>query len=369
MVTVQKKKMWAEKTNMCKKHMEGKCAKGVYCTYMHCQEDKGDWVRDWESEGHKVEFCRYHYGLGNYTPWSCNKGQDCEWAHSEWDIWSRAKLKTKNKTIMWDKSVDKCSDDQGEKKKPSHVQPEQPTGRRRRPVGWRLSAGENVSANIAKALEDRAKLPANITGPEISATHGASSLPQSKEGEGPKNDSAESMQEEGMQTLEETVKGMRSKELTVLWRDNKLSCGIGHQCDPTPTTLPPLTMGRQLEAGLMNKEEAGEKESQAEEGAAAAEVITEKGSPNNVQQIALRRDDALKEVVEKEDYGEEEKVMSDTGLELRNLFTVKLFKNIWYGKEEGPQEAATKVAGLEAQEGAVAAAATEEEATRQSPSS
>ena len=118
----------------------------------------------------------------------------------------------------------------------------------------------------------------------------------------------------------------------------------------------------------MNKEEAGEKESQAEEGAAAAEVITETASPNNVQQAALRREDALKEVVEKEDYGEEEKVTSDTGLELKR-FTVKFFNDMWYGKEEGPQEAATKVAGLEAEEGAVVVAATEEEATRQSPSS
>ncbi len=347
--------------------------KGRYCTYMHCQGEYGDRVRDWEKEGHKVEFCRYHYGLGNYSQFSCNKGQDCKWAHSEWDMWSRGKLKTKDKN-MWNKVVDKCLDDHDDekkkKKKPSYgQQPQQSRERRRVLMAGTRHDGENKSANIAKALEDGAKAPANITGREISATHGASSLPQSKEGEGPKNDSAESMQEEVMQTLEETVKGMRSKELTLLWRDNnKLSCGIGHhQCDPTPTTLPPLTTGRQLEAGLMNKEEAGEKESQAEEGAAAAEVITETASPNNVQQAALRREDALKEVVEKEDYGEEEKVTSDTGLELKR-FTVKLFNDMWYGKE-GPQEAATKVAGLEAEEGAVVVAATEEEATRQSPSS
>ena len=43
--------------------------------------------------------------------------------------------------------------------------------------------------------------------------------------------------------------------------------------------------------------------------------------------------------------------------------------NYWYGKK-GPKEAATEVASLEAaEEEAVAVAATEEEATRQSPSS
>ena len=94
-------------------------------------------------------------------------------------------------------------------------------------------------------------------------------------------------------------------------------------------------------------------------------MTTETGSPHNdVQQVALRRD-AVKEV-EKEDSGEEEKVMSSTG-----GYVGKVVMNLLgYCGKEGPKEAATEVASLEAaEEGAVAVAATEEEATRQSPSS
>lgn len=276
--------------------------KGSYCTYMHFEEDRNVRVRDWENEGRKIEYCRYHYGLGNRTPWSCSKGQHCEWAHDEADIWAFSRLKEKDKkNRVWNKVVvDKGSDDHhDEKQKPAYGRQPQQSHQRRQYL-----------------IADTRKKAALLF-------------------------------EEKMQLMEEAAKAQ------------------SHQCEPTPTTLllRPIPMSGELEARfLKGEEEAGKKESQAEEGAAAAEVTTETGSPHNddVQQLALRRD-AVKEV-KKEDSGEEEKGMSSTGI-VRSVMHYFSF-----GKEE-PKEAATEVAGPEAEEGAVAVAATEEETTRQSPSS
>jgi hypothetical protein len=341
------KEKWAVKKTMCKMYSDGQCRKGVYCTYMHCKEDYGKEVRDWEGEGYKIELCRYHWGFGNHKAGSCSKGEDCEWAHSYKDTWSRGGLKTTKDS--WKKVVDRGSGQVGQSIEARRVKIAETRGR---------FYGENVpsSSNFAKDL----------------------------------------MQKK-IQMLEETAKGMISKELTLL----------GHQHDPTPTTLPPVTMNRQLDAGLMKEEEAGEKESQVEEeGAAAAEVTTEEtGSPHNVRHVAFKG-------VEKEDYGEEEEMMmSGTGFFGTTVTTVMNMFSMPFGKE-GPKEAASGPAHVQEpyeaplpvmhtsqsvhqpmrvekayvqhlaarapepsepvvvdEEGAVAVAATEEEATRQSPSS
>ena len=291
--------------------------KGSYCTYMHFEEDRNMRVRDWEKEGRKIEWCRYHYGLGNRTPWSCSKGQHCEWAHDEADIWAFSRLKEKDKkNRVWNKVImDKGSDDHhDEKQKPAYGrrQPQQSHEKRQHLMAGTRKDGENKAALLLVKK---------------------------------------------MHLMEKAAKeGAISKELKAQ----------SHECAETPTTLllRPLSMSGELEARFLMKgeEEAGKKESQAEEGAAAAEVTTETETPHNdVQQLALRRD-AVKEV-EKEDSGEEEKGMSSTGIIVRSVMHYFSF-----GKE-GPKEAATEVAGPEAEEGAVAVAATEEEATRQSPSS
>ena len=275
--------------------------KGYYCTYMHFEEDRNKRVRDYEKEGRKIEYCRYYWGLGNHTPWSCSKGQDCEWAHDEEDMWAFSRQKVKDKkNRVWSKVVvDKGSDDHhDDKKKPAYgQQAQQSHERRQRLMAGTRKDGENKAAFLLK---------------------------------------------EKMQLMNQAAYA---------------------QWATTLLPLQPLPTSEELEATFLEgEEEAGKKESQAEEGAAAAEVTTETGSPHNddVQQLALRRD-AVKEV-KKEDSGEEEKGMSSTGI-VRSVMHYFSF-----GKEE-PKEAATEVAGPEAEEGAVAVAATEEETTRQSPSS
>ena len=85
----------AVKTSWCKLFFQDRCRKGDHCTYLHTWDEYGQRVRDYESEGFKIEYCRYHFGYDGRKPYSCTKGNDCQWAHCPKDVWNHGQEKKK----------------------------------------------------------------------------------------------------------------------------------------------------------------------------------------------------------------------------------------------------------------------------------
>ena len=344
----------AVKTSWCNLFFQGRCRKGDHCTYCHTWDEYGQRVRDYESEGFKIEYCRYHFGFDGRVPYSCTKGNDCQWAHCPKDVWNHGQEKKKDSkksnnyyNNKHSKEVNNyyCDEAKGHTadKKKEVVGP-QTEGRRQHRPGFMMRRDEKQNSSDLQS----------------SATHGQGSLVLHHM-EGPQNNGELCMsdEEEPQSRNQEGVKGICVRDAPLVARDDE-------------------------HADLSPAKEEGEREEGVEankinwEGFVQMEELTKQETGDKERQESKscghqqeRRDNEpdvatvleLKIPAEEGAAAEEETAVASR----REEEDGEYYGLVGCAVPDGLAEAeATEVAGLEAEEGAVAAAATEEEAPNDS---
>ena len=351
----------AVKTSWCKLFFQDRCRKGDHCTYLHTWDEYGQRVRDYESEGFKIEYCRYHFGYDGRKPYSCTKGNDCQWAHCPKDVWNHGQEKKKKDSTKSNnyynnkhsKEVNNiyCDEAKGHPadKKKEVVGP-QAEGRKQHRL-------EFMTRHDAKQ---------NSSDLQSSATHGQGSLVLHHV-EGPQNNGELCItdEEEPQSRNQEAVKGICVRDAPLVARDDE-------HADLSPA---------KEEEEEEEEEEERKEEVKAEStnwGFAQLEELTKQETGDKEQQESKscghqqeRRDNEpdvatvleLKIPAEEGAAAEEETAVASR----REEEDGEYYGLVGCAVPDGLAEAeATKVAGLEAEEGAVAAAATEEEAPNDS---
>ena len=206
----------AVKTSWCNLFFQGRCRKGDHCTYCHTWDEYGQRVRDYESEGFKIEYCRYHFGFDGRVPYSCTKGNDCQWAHCPKDVWNHGQEKKKDSkksdnyyNNKHSKEVNNyyCDEAKGHTadKKKEVVGP-QTEGRRQHRPGFMMRRDEKQNSSDLQS----------------SATHGQGSLVLHHM-EGPQNNGELCMsdEEEPQSRNQEGVKGICVRDAPLVARDDE----------------------------------------------------------------------------------------------------------------------------------------------------
>ena len=347
----------AVKTSWCKLFFEDRCRKGDHCTYVHTWDEYGQRVRDYESEGFKIEYCRYHFGYDGRKPYSCTKGNDCQWAHCPKDVWNHGQEKKKKDSTKSNnyynnkhsKEVNNiyCDEAKGHPadKKKEVVGP-QAEGRRRKHHMLEFMTRHDAKQNSSDL--------------QSSATHGQGSLVLHHV-EGPQNNGELCItdEEEPQSRNQEAVKGICVRDAPLVARDDEhadLSPAKEEGEREEGVEAKKKNWGGFAQMEELTKQETGDKEQQESKSCGHQQERND-----NEPDVATVLE--LKIPAEEGAAAEEETAVASR----REEEDGEYYGLVGCAVPDGLAEAeATKVAGLEAEEGAVAAAATEEEAPNDS---